>query len=193
MKSLKRIATIGKRSPGVLLRVPRRCTNGREEVFHCCFIAFEQLLIQVTWIPVDHYAAKIEDCDPILCHRGYILARRCFCLYHTKSPGGGGRIALQQHLHQRLIRVHERVVADESATVLAGDCAPAFADSDADGPTEIDAIPVYRRVEICADTRSDVHDCPPRTFSRNFSSICSFVVKLHKTIQLTSSFELVAP
>jgi hypothetical protein len=42
-------------------------------------------VVQVTWIPVDHHAAKIEDCDPILCHRGYILARWCFCLYHTQA------------------------------------------------------------------------------------------------------------
>src|SRR6516164_472958 len=75
-----------------------------------------------------------------------------------------------------LIRVHECVVADESSTVHACDCAPAFADSDADAPTKIDTMPVYRRVEICADARSDVHDFPPRSFSRNFSSICSFVV-----------------
>src|ERR1700751_2571652 len=74
MKPFKRTATISKRSPGILLRVPRRCTNGSEEVFHRCFIAIEQLAVEVTWVPIDYHATKIEDCDRIFCHCKYILS-----------------------------------------------------------------------------------------------------------------------
>src|ERR1700741_205376 len=76
MKSFKRTATISKRSPGILLRVPRGCTNGSEEVFHRCFIAIEQLAVEVTWVPIDYHATKIEDCDRIFCHCKYILSSR---------------------------------------------------------------------------------------------------------------------
>src|SRR3982074_2940258 len=74
MKSFKRTATISKRSPGILLRVPRRCTNGSEEVFHRCFIAIEQLAVEVTWVPIDYHTPKIEDCGTIFCHCKYILS-----------------------------------------------------------------------------------------------------------------------
>src|SRR6267378_562147 len=74
MKSFKRTATISKRSPGILLRVPRRCTNGSEEVFHRRFIAIEQLAVEVTWVPIDYHTPKIEDCGTIFCHCKYILS-----------------------------------------------------------------------------------------------------------------------
>src|SRR5713101_3343393 len=74
MKSFKRIATISKRSPCILPRVPRRCTNGSEEVFHRCFIATKQLAVEVTWVPIDYHTSKIEDCGPIFCHCKYILS-----------------------------------------------------------------------------------------------------------------------
>src|SRR3979490_1195899 len=74
MKSFKRTATISKRSPGILLRVPRRCTNSSEEVFHRCFIAIEQLAVEVTWVPIDYHSPKIEDCGTIFCHCKYILS-----------------------------------------------------------------------------------------------------------------------
>src|SRR5713101_6058899 len=74
MKSFKRTATISKRSPCILLRVPRRCTNGSEEVFHRCFIAIEQLAVEVTWVPIDYHTPKIEDCGTIFCHCKYILS-----------------------------------------------------------------------------------------------------------------------
>src|SRR6267154_5429117 len=74
MKSFKRTATISKRSPGILLRVPRRCTNGSEEVFHRRFIAIEQLAVEVTWVPIDYYTPQIEDCGTIFCHCKYILS-----------------------------------------------------------------------------------------------------------------------
>src|ERR1700747_1627396 len=74
MKSFKRIATISKRSPCILLRVPRRCTNGSEEVFHCCFIAIEQLAVEVTRVPIDYHTPKIEDCGTVFCHCKYILS-----------------------------------------------------------------------------------------------------------------------
>src|ERR1700730_4041874 len=74
MKSFKRTATISKRSPGILLRVPRRCTNGTEEVFHRRFIAIEQLAVEVTWIPIDYHTSQIEDCGTIFCHCKYILS-----------------------------------------------------------------------------------------------------------------------
>src|SRR5258708_5199841 len=74
MKSFKRTATISKRSPGILLRVPRRCTNGTEEVFHSRFIAIEQLAVEVTWVPIDYHTPQIEDCGTIFCHCKYILS-----------------------------------------------------------------------------------------------------------------------
>src|SRR5258707_2036119 len=74
MKSFKRTATISKRSPGILLRVPRRCTNGSEEVFHRRFIAIEQLAVEVTRVPIDYHTPKIEDCGTIFCHCKYILS-----------------------------------------------------------------------------------------------------------------------
>src|SRR6266850_46804 len=74
MKSFKRTATISKRSPRILLRVPRRCTNGSEEVFHRCFIPIEQLAVEVTWVPIDYHTPKIEDCGTIFCHCKYILS-----------------------------------------------------------------------------------------------------------------------
>src|SRR5258708_1382873 len=74
MKSFKRTATISKRSPGILLRVPRRCTNGSEEVFHRRFIAIEQLAVEVTWVPIDYHTPQIEDCGTIFCHCKYILS-----------------------------------------------------------------------------------------------------------------------
>src|SRR5882762_233205 len=74
MKSFKRTATISKRSPGILLRVPRRCTNGSEEVFRRRFIAIEQLVVEVTWVPIDYHTPKIEDCGTIFCHCKYILS-----------------------------------------------------------------------------------------------------------------------
>src|SRR5882762_11196458 len=74
MKSFKRTATISKRSPGILLRVPRRCTNGSEEVFHRRFIAIEQLAVEVTWVPIDCHTPEIEDCGTIFCHCKYILS-----------------------------------------------------------------------------------------------------------------------
>src|SRR5882762_8385175 len=74
MKSFKRTATISKRSPGILLRVPRRCTNGSEEVFRRRFIAIEQLAVEVTWVPIDYHTPKIEDCSTIFCHCKYILS-----------------------------------------------------------------------------------------------------------------------
>src|ERR1700720_4098111 len=74
MKSFKRTATISKRSPGILLRVPRRCTNGTEEVFHRGFIAIEQLAVEVTWVPIDYHTPQIEDCGTIFCHCKYILS-----------------------------------------------------------------------------------------------------------------------
>src|SRR5882762_6233655 len=74
MKSFKRTATISKRSPGILLRVPRRCTNGSEEVFHRGFIAIEQLAVEVTWVPIDYHPPQIEDCGTIFCHCKYILS-----------------------------------------------------------------------------------------------------------------------
>src|ERR1700734_2355469 len=73
MKSFKRTAAISKRSPCILLRVPRRCTNGSEEVFHRRFIAIEQLAVEVTWVPIDYHTPKVEDCGTILCHCKYIL------------------------------------------------------------------------------------------------------------------------
>src|ERR1700747_2469469 len=77
MKSFKRTATISKRSPGILLRVPRRCTNGTEEVFHRRFIAIEQLAVEVTWVPIDYHTPQIEDCGTIFCHCKYILSFLC--------------------------------------------------------------------------------------------------------------------
>src|SRR5258707_15426468 len=74
MKLFKRTATISKRSPRILLRVPRRCTNGSEEVFHRCFIAIKQLAVEVTWVPIDYHTPKIEDCGTSLCHCKYILS-----------------------------------------------------------------------------------------------------------------------
>src|SRR5258708_22889259 len=74
MKSFKRTATISKRSTGILLRVPRRCTNGSEEVFHRRFIAIEQLAVEVTWVPIDYHTPKIEDCDTNFCHCKSILS-----------------------------------------------------------------------------------------------------------------------
>src|SRR5882724_3439877 len=74
MKSFKRTTTISKRSPGILLRVPRRCTNGREEVFHRGFIAIEQLAVEVTWVPIDYHPPQVEDCGTIFCHCKYILS-----------------------------------------------------------------------------------------------------------------------
>src|SRR5258706_1168005 len=74
MKLFKRTATISKRSPRILLRVPRRCTNGSEEVFHRCFIAIKQLAVEVTWVPIDYHTPKIEDCGTIPCHCKYILS-----------------------------------------------------------------------------------------------------------------------
>src|SRR6266478_7156837 len=68
MKSFKRTATISKRSPGILLRVPRRCTNGTEEVFHHRFITIEQLAVEVTWVPIDYHTPQIKDCGTIFCH-----------------------------------------------------------------------------------------------------------------------------
>src|SRR5882672_9142655 len=85
MKSFKRTATISKRSPGILLRVPRRCTNGSEEGFHRRFIAIEQLAVEVTWVPIDYHTPKIEDCGTIFCHCKYILSSwvsRPSCLCH---------------------------------------------------------------------------------------------------------------
>src|SRR5246127_3232913 len=74
MKAFKRTATISKRPPGILLRVPRRCTNVTEEVFHRRFVAIEQLAVEVTWVPIDYHATKIEDCGRIFCHCKYILS-----------------------------------------------------------------------------------------------------------------------
>src|SRR5260370_9262013 len=74
MKSFKRTATISKRSLGILLRVPRRCKNGSEEVFHRRFIAIEQLAVEVTWVPIDYHTPQIEDCGTIFCHCKYILS-----------------------------------------------------------------------------------------------------------------------
>src|ERR1700739_1032559 len=74
MKPFKRTATISKRSPGILLRVPGRCTNGSEEVFHSCFIAIEQLAVEVTRVPIDYHTPKIEDCGTIFFHCKYILS-----------------------------------------------------------------------------------------------------------------------
>src|SRR5216684_158791 len=74
MKSFKRTATISKRSPGILLRVPRRCTNGTEEVFHHRFITIEQLAVEVTWVPIDYHTPQIKDCGTIFCHCKYILS-----------------------------------------------------------------------------------------------------------------------
>src|SRR5260221_10823279 len=74
MKLFKRTATISKRSTGILLRVPRRCTNGSEEVFHRRFIAIEQLAVEVTWVPIDYHTPKIEDCDTNFCHWKSILS-----------------------------------------------------------------------------------------------------------------------
>src|ERR1700732_4190225 len=88
MKSFKRTATISKRSPGILLRVPRRCTNGTKEVFHRRFIAIEQLAVEVTWVPIDYHTPQIEDCGTIFCHCKYILSfllSRPSCLSHGLS------------------------------------------------------------------------------------------------------------
>src|SRR4029077_4068623 len=74
MKLFKSTATISKRSPGILLRVPRRCTYGTEEVFHRLFIAIEQLAVEVTWVPIDYHTPQIEDCGTIFCHCRYILS-----------------------------------------------------------------------------------------------------------------------
>ena len=64
----------GLKHAGILLRVPRRCTNGSEEVFHRRFIAIEQLAVEVTWVPIDYHTPKIEDCGTIFCHCKYILS-----------------------------------------------------------------------------------------------------------------------
>src|SRR5260370_19665106 len=74
MKSFKRTATISKRSPGILLRVPRRCTDGSEEVFHRRFIAIEQLAVEVTWVPTDYPTPQLEDCGTIFFLCKYILS-----------------------------------------------------------------------------------------------------------------------
>src|ERR1700732_2517722 len=87
MKSFKRTATISKRSPGILLRVPRRCTNGTEEVFHRRFIAIEQLAVEVTRVPIDYHTPQIEDCDTIFCHCKYILSFLRESSYAHLIPG----------------------------------------------------------------------------------------------------------
>src|SRR5216684_1975602 len=105
MKSFKRTATISKRSPGILLRVPRRCTNGTEEVFHHRFITIEQLAVEVTWVPIDYHTPKIEDCGTIFCHCKYILSflressimsvsRAKRNLFRSRSPIRGSVIPL---------------------------------------------------------------------------------------------------
>jgi protein-S-isoprenylcysteine O-methyltransferase Ste14 len=73
MELLKRIATVRKRPPGVLLLVPRRSTDRGEKVFHRRVVSIEQLAVQVTWIPIDHHPTKVEDCYTIMRHRRYIL------------------------------------------------------------------------------------------------------------------------
>src|ERR1700758_541271 len=73
MKSLKRLATLSKRSPCILLRVPRRCANGSEEVFHLRFIAIEQFAVEIAGVPIDYHTPKIKNRDTVFCHFKYIL------------------------------------------------------------------------------------------------------------------------
>src|ERR1700745_575550 len=74
MKSFEGTAAISKRSPGILLRVPRRRANGAEEVFHRRLIAIEQHAVEVTGVPIDYHTPKIEDRGTSFCHFKYILS-----------------------------------------------------------------------------------------------------------------------
>src|SRR4029077_6094528 len=96
MKSFKRTATISKRSPGILLRVPRRCTNGTEEVFHRRFIAIEQLAVEETWVPIDYHTPQIEDCGQIFCHCKIHSIFLALVVHHVCVTGSPELIPVQK-------------------------------------------------------------------------------------------------
>jgi MFS family permease len=60
---LQRSAGLGETSPGILLRVPGWSADGGQEMLHGVVVSMKKLAIEITGIPVDEYAAEIEDGD----------------------------------------------------------------------------------------------------------------------------------
>src|SRR5205085_9422955 len=59
----QRARALGERPAGVLALVPFGGADGGEEILHRSLIAVEELAIQVARIPVEQYAAQVEDSD----------------------------------------------------------------------------------------------------------------------------------
>ena len=60
---MRKAQASAKLPPGILLRVPGWSADGGQEMLHGVVVSMKKLAIEITGIPVDEYAAEIEDGD----------------------------------------------------------------------------------------------------------------------------------